>query len=81
VLLAPSVSGVFTAARYVKVPTLVIVGGEDAPILLDARTLMELLAGEKRLEIVPGAGHLFEGLEQMEKAAELTVDWFAEKLG
>jgi len=80
VLRAPSVSGILTVARYVQAPTLVITGGEDVPILRDSRALMEMLAGEKRLEVVRGAGHLFEGLEQMEEATELTVDWFAKQL-
>jgi dipeptidyl aminopeptidase/acylaminoacyl peptidase len=41
---------------------------------------MEMLAGETRLEIVPGATHLFEEPEALEQVARLTRDWFARHL-
>jgi hypothetical protein len=34
------------------------------------------LAGESRLEIVPGAGHLFEEPGALERVASLALDWF-----
>ncbi|MEA2444077.1 MAG: putative phosphoribosyl transferase, partial [Thermoleophilales bacterium] len=39
-----------------------------------------LLAGESRLEIVPGAGHLFEEPGALERVAVLARDWFLEHL-
>jgi len=35
---------------------------------------------EKRLEVLPGAGHLFEEPGALEEVARLAVDWFARHL-
>jgi hypothetical protein len=40
----------------------------------------ELLGGESRLEIVPGATHLFEEAGALERVAVLTRDWFVRHL-
>jgi putative phosphoribosyl transferase len=62
--------------RRVRQPTLLIVGGED-PVVIDLnRQAMEQLAGEARLEIVPGASHLFEEPGTLEQVARLARDWF-----
>ena len=61
-------------------PTLLIVGGAD-PLVIDLnRQAMRLLAGEKRLEIVPGAGHLFEEPGALEAVAGLARRWFQRHL-
>ena len=60
----------------VRQPTLLIVGGEDAVVIELNREAMELLAGETRLEIVPGATHLFEEPGTLEQVARLARDWF-----
>jgi putative phosphoribosyl transferase len=57
-------------------PTLLIVGGNDEPVIgLNRRALREL-PGEGRLEIVPGASHLFEEAGTLEQVARLARDWF-----
>lgn len=39
------------------------------------------MVAETRLEIVPGATHLFEERETLEKVAELATDWFVRHMG
>ena len=48
------------ALARVKAPTLLIVGGDDYPVIEMNRSAYEQLGAEKRLDIVPGATHLFE---------------------
>lgn len=67
-------------ARTVTVPTLVV--ESDEPRLLESsRALCDNLGGPHRLEVVPGAGHLFEGRGSLERMIELTVGWCLEWLG
>jgi putative phosphoribosyl transferase len=62
-------------------PTLLIVGGDDPVVIELNRRARALLAGESRLEIVPGAGHLFEEPGTLEHVAALAGAWFAGHLG
>ncbi len=64
------------ALRRVTVPTLLIVGSRDTEVLRLNQQAQQLLAGESRLEIVPGATHLFEEPGALEQVAELARDWF-----
>jgi putative phosphoribosyl transferase len=64
----------------VHAPTLLIVGGADAPVIDLNERAMELLAGEKELRIVPEATHLFEEPGALEEAARLAADWFVRHL-
>lgn len=64
----------------VKAPTLLIVGGNDPPVIAMNREALARLKTEKRLEIVPGATHLFEEPGTLEKVAELAADWFVTHL-
>jgi putative phosphoribosyl transferase len=64
------------ALRRVTAPTLLIVGGRDVEVLRLNRRAQALLVGESRLEIVPGAGHLFEEPGALERVAALARDWF-----
>jgi dienelactone hydrolase len=65
----------------VRAPTLLIVGGADTVVIeLNEQALAEL-ACEKRLEIVPGATHLFEEPGTLEQVVELAGDWFERHLG
>ncbi|MDR5675967.1 MAG: dienelactone hydrolase family protein [Armatimonadota bacterium] len=64
----------------VRAPTLLIVGGADEPVLQLNREAFRLLTCEKRLEVVPGAGHLFEEPGALERVADLAADWFARYL-
>jgi putative phosphoribosyl transferase len=69
------------ALARVRAPTLLIVGGADAPVIALNRDAYEKLAGEKELRIVPGAGHLFQEPGALEEVARLAANWFRDKLG
>ncbi len=60
----------------VKAPTLLIVGGEDRPVIAMNREALKNLACEKELVIIPEATHLFPEPGALEKVAELARDWF-----
>jgi dienelactone hydrolase len=60
----------------VRQATLLIVGGLDTVVIDLNRTALQHLGGEKRLEIVPGASHLFEEHGALEHVARLASDWF-----
>jgi putative phosphoribosyl transferase len=64
----------------VRAPTLLIVGGEDVPVIDMNETALRILRCEKRLEIVPGATHLFEEPGALERVAELARRWFVDHL-
>jgi putative phosphoribosyl transferase len=68
------------ALRAVRQPTLLIVGGEDHVVIELNRRAMALLRGEARLEIVPGASHLFEEPGALEQVAHLAREWFVRHL-
>jgi dienelactone hydrolase len=65
----------------VTAPTLLIVGGNDIEVLRLNQQALAALAGEARLEIVPGATHLFEEPGALERVAVLARDWFLRHLG
>ena len=65
---------------HVRQPTLLIVGGEDDVVIELNRSAHRQLAGDARLEIVPGAGHLFEEPGALEQVARLAAAWFAQHL-
>ena len=68
------------ALPQVKAPTLLIVGGDDLVVIdLNQQALRQLNA-EKKLEIVPGASHLFEEPGTLEEAAQLACNWFQRHL-
>ena len=68
------------ALRHVAAPTLLIVGGHDYPVVDMNRWAYDRLRSLKKLEMVPGATHLFEEEGTLEKAAVLAADWFAAHL-
>jgi hypothetical protein len=68
------------ALAHVTAPALLIVGGNDPQVIELNRRAQALLRGESRLEIVPGAGHLFEEPGALEHVAGLTRDWFVRHL-
>lgn len=57
-------------------PTLLIVGGNDYGVLELNELAYKRLRCEKKLEIIPGATHLFEEKGALEKVAQLAADWF-----
>ncbi len=64
----------------VRAATLLIVGGKDTIVIDLNRHAYNRLQCEKRMEIVPGASHLFEEEGTLDVAARLAADWFAEHL-
>jgi putative phosphoribosyl transferase len=64
----------------VVAPTLLIVGANDYTVLQLNREALTALRCEKRLQIVPGATHLFEEPGTLELAAQYAADWFAAHL-
>src|SRR5205809_805648 len=72
----PNLTG--PALALVRATTLLIVGGADVPVIelnRQARAWMRPDA-EARLQIVPGATHLFEEPGALEMVARLATDWF-----
>jgi len=64
----------------VHAPTLLIVGGDDIEVLALNRQALKFIIAEKKLEIVPGATHLFEEPGKLQEAAKLAIDWFKKHL-
>jgi putative phosphoribosyl transferase len=64
----------------VRAPTLLIVGSLDFEVLELNRRVLRHLTCEARLDIVPGATHLFEEPGTLEIVVESAIDWFAERL-
>jgi putative phosphoribosyl transferase len=62
--------------HLVQAPTLLIVGGNDEPVIPLNETACARLTCHKELVIVPGATHLFEEPGALEKVAQLACDWF-----
>jgi len=64
------------ALHKVNAPTLLIVGGHDYSVIELNREALNELHCEKRLEIVPGATHLFEEPGTLDQVASLANTWF-----
>ncbi|ABG03456.1 dienelactone hydrolase [Rubrobacter xylanophilus DSM 9941] len=64
----------------VRAPVLLIVGGRDHTVLELNREAMRRLPPQTRLEVVPGATHLFEEPGALEEVARLAARWFARHL-
>ena len=64
----------------VQAPTLLIVGGDDDLVLELNREALAALRCAKRLDVVPGATHLFEEPGTLEIAARRAAEWFVEHL-
>ena len=64
-----------------KAPTLLIVGGYDEAVIALNEQAMGELKCEKRLEIVPGATHLFEEPGTLDEVISLAAAWFVRFLG
>jgi putative phosphoribosyl transferase len=63
------------------VPTLLLVGGRDGPVIDMNKEAMEHLAAKvKELRIIPGATHLFEEPGKLEEVARHARDWFQKYL-
>ena len=66
--------------RKVRAPTLLIVGSLDTQVLALNEAAQARLTCPSRLEIVPGASHLFEEHGTLAVAADLARRWFIEHL-
>ena len=65
----------------VRTPTLLLVGSLDPAVLELNQEAMARLGGEKRLEVVAGASHLFEEPGTLAAVARLARSWFVRHLG
>jgi dienelactone hydrolase len=68
------------ALPHVGAPTLLIVGGHDDVVLDLNRRASEHMRCERRIEVVPGATHLFEEPGALEEVASLAAGWFTTHL-
>lgn len=69
------------ALPRVQAPTLLIVGGNDVPVIgLNQQAFDRLRTARKELCIVPGATHLFEEAGALEEVARLAAGWFTRYL-
>ncbi|HSJ57371.1 MAG TPA: dienelactone hydrolase family protein [Anaerolineae bacterium] len=65
----------------VEAPTLLIVGGRDEVVIdLNEQAMAQIETNRVDLEIVPGAGHLFEEPGTLEEVARLAREWFTRHL-
>ena len=64
----------------VKAPTLLIVGGDDVPVIGMNQEAHDQMSCIRRMEIVPRATHLFEEPGALEEVARLAGDWFVKYL-
>src|SRR6059036_3275289 len=69
------------ALPKVQAPTLLIVGGNDDVVIELNEQARDQMRCEVKLEIVPGATHLFEEPGTLEQVAKLASDWFLLHLG
>ena len=70
----PDLAG--AALPRVTAPTLLIVGSLDPVVIELNEQALRLLQCDARLEIVPGATHLFEEPGTLEQVASLALRWF-----
>ena len=69
------------ALPAVQAPTLLIVGGDDDIVIELNEQARDRMRCEVKLEIIPGATHLFEESGALEKVAKLASDWFVNHIG
>ena len=68
------------ALERVRAPTVMIVGGDDVPVIELNERARALMSADVELRIVPGASHLFEEPGALEEVTRLAVRWFARHL-
>jgi putative phosphoribosyl transferase len=69
------------ALPKVQAPTLLIVGGNDDIVIELNEMARDQMRCEVKLEIIPGATHLFEEPGALEEVAKLASDWFVNHIG
>jgi dienelactone hydrolase len=70
----PDLAG--AALELVRAPTLLLVGDRDTTVIELNQQAMARMRAPARLELVPGASHLFEEPGTLEGVAELAAEWF-----
>ena len=74
----PDLAG--AALPRVLAPTLLIVGGADGPVIQLNDEAKRRMSAKVRIEIVPGATHLFEEPGALDQVSRLALEWFSEYL-
>jgi dienelactone hydrolase len=68
------------ALGSVQAPTLLIVGGNDQPVIaMNEQALADLGCREKQIVIIPGATHLFEEPGALAAVARMAAEWFSNR--
>lgn len=67
---------VIPVLNKLRVPTLLIVGGNDDVVIELNKKAQEAVNGICELKVVPGASHLFSEKGKLEFVAKLTIEWF-----
>jgi putative phosphoribosyl transferase len=75
----PDLAG--NALPNVRAPTLLIVGGEDDVVIDLNEKARAQMRCEVKIDIIPGATHLFEEADALEQVAKLASDWLVSHLG
>jgi putative phosphoribosyl transferase len=64
----------------VRAPTLLLVGGNDGPVIALNEQALRVLGPPSELRIIPGAGHLFEEPGTLEQVADAAAAWYGRYL-
>ncbi|MFN3430497.1 MAG: hypothetical protein ACK46X_11125, partial [Candidatus Sericytochromatia bacterium] len=68
------------ALPLVQAPTLLLVGGNDGPVIELNQLAYDQMTAPRELVIIPGATHLFEEPGTLDQVAQLAADWFGRHL-
>ena len=74
----PDLAG--AALAHVKAPTLLIVGGDDTPVIQMNQEAYDRMTALRKMIIIPGASHLFDEPGTLEEVARLATEWFEKYL-
>ncbi|MFZ1714269.1 MAG: dienelactone hydrolase family protein [Saprospiraceae bacterium] len=66
----------FNVLPTLKTPTLLIVGSEDHEVIKLNESALAMLPGKKKMDIIPGATHLFEEPGTLDLVCESAYEWF-----
>ena len=66
--------------HLVTAPTLLIVGGDDVPVIGMNKLAYDALVCTKEMKIIPGATHLFEEPGKLLEVSELAIEWYKKHL-
>jgi len=69
-----------SSCKKLTASTLLIVGELDTEVIEYNRDVYPMLKGDKRMEIIEGASHLFEEEGKLQEVADLATDWFDKHL-